>query len=58
VTTGTTALADLLGLLPPGSSADQDGELVVGGCRLADLAAAWGTPLYLIEEAAPGGLTA
>jgi diaminopimelate decarboxylase len=50
VTTETTALADLLGLFPPGSSVDLDGELVVGGCRLADLAAAWGTPLYVIEE--------
>jgi len=50
VTTETTALANLLGLFPPGSSVDPDGELVVGGCRLADLAAAWGTPLYVIEE--------
>ena len=50
MTTETTALANLLGLFPPGSSVDPDGELVVGGCRLADLAAAWGTPLYVIEE--------
>jgi diaminopimelate decarboxylase len=50
VSTETTALADLLGLFPPGSSVDPDGELVVGGCRLADLAAAWGTPLYVVEE--------
>jgi diaminopimelate decarboxylase len=50
VTTGSTALEDLLGLFPPGSSVDPDGELVVGGCRLADLAAAWGTPLYVVEE--------
>jgi diaminopimelate decarboxylase len=50
VTTETTALTDLLGLFPPGSSVDPDGELVVGGCRLADLAAAWGTPLYVVEE--------
>jgi diaminopimelate decarboxylase len=50
VSTDTTALADLLGLFPPGLSVDPDGELVVGGCRLADLAAAWGTPLYVVEE--------
>jgi diaminopimelate decarboxylase len=48
----TTDLADLLGLFPPGSSVGPDGELVVGGCRLAELAAKWGTPLYVIEEAA------
>ncbi len=42
---------DILGLFPPGSRVDSDGELVVGGCRLADLAAEWGTPLYVIDEA-------
>jgi diaminopimelate decarboxylase len=52
VTTEIAALADLLGLFPPGSRVDPDGELVVGGCRLADLAATWSTPLYLIDEAA------
>ena len=52
MTTDTAAIADLLGLFPPASRVDPDGELVVGGCRLADLAATWGTPLYLIEEAA------
>jgi diaminopimelate decarboxylase len=52
VTTEIAALADLLGLFPPASTVDPDGELVVGGCRLADLAATWGTPLYLVEEAA------
>jgi len=45
VTTEIAALADLLGLFPPGSRVDLDGELVVGGCRLADLAATWSTPL-------------
>jgi diaminopimelate decarboxylase len=44
-----TAL-DILGLFPPGSAVDPDGELVVGGCRLADLAARWGTPLYVVAE--------
>jgi diaminopimelate decarboxylase len=41
---------DILGLFPPGSAVDPDGELVVGGCRLADLAARWGTPLYVVAE--------
>jgi diaminopimelate decarboxylase len=52
VTTETTAPADLLGLFPPGSAVDPDGELVVGGCRLADLAARWGTPLFVVAEEA------
>jgi len=48
----TTAAADILGLFPPGSAVDPDGELVVGGCRLADLAAHWGTPLFVVAEEA------
>ena len=47
-----TTTTDILGLFPPGSSVDPDGELVVGGCRLADLAARWGTPLYVVAEQA------
>lgn len=52
MTADLAAAADLLGLFPPGSTVGPDGELVVGGCRLADLAAQWGTPLYVIEEGA------
>jgi diaminopimelate decarboxylase len=48
----TAPAADLLGLFPPGSHLDADGELVVGGCRLTDLAAAWGTPLYVLDDEA------
>src|SRR5580692_4884889 len=48
----TATTADILGLFPPGSSVDPDGELVVGGCRLADLAARWGTPLYVVADGA------
>jgi diaminopimelate decarboxylase len=55
VTTHTTAQPDILGLFPPGSRLDPDGELVVGGCRLADVAGAWGTPLLVIDE---GGVRA
>ena len=51
MTTDTTALPDILGLFPPGSRLDPDGQLVVGGCRLADLADTWGTPLFVIDEA-------
>ena len=51
MTTAAGSTTDLLGLFPPGSRVDADGELVVGGCRLADLAAEWGTPLYVIDEA-------
>jgi diaminopimelate decarboxylase len=46
----TTTTPDILGLFPPGSSVDPDGELVVGGCRLANLAARWGTPLFVVAE--------
>jgi diaminopimelate decarboxylase len=52
MTTTAGSATELLGLFPPGSQVDADGELVVGGCRLADLAAEWGTPLYVIDEAA------
>jgi len=48
----TDEAAALLGLFPPGSRLDNDGELVVGGCRLADLAATWGTPLYVLDDQA------
>ncbi|HTT52077.1 MAG TPA: diaminopimelate decarboxylase [Streptosporangiaceae bacterium] len=52
MTMATGSPAGLLGLFPPGSRVGADGELVVGGCRLADLAARWGTPLYVVDEAA------
>src|ERR1700683_5091678 len=48
----STTSDELLGLFPPGSRLDPDGERVVGGCRLADLAAAWGTPLFVIDDEA------
>src|SRR5215469_4899032 len=47
-----TTAADVLGLFPPGSAVDPAGELTVGGCGLADLAARWGTPLYVVAEEA------
>jgi diaminopimelate decarboxylase len=50
--TQEATITDIVGLFPPGSSVDPDGELVVGGCRLADLAGRWGTPLYVVAEQA------
>lgn len=55
MTTTAGSPAELLSLFPPGSRVDADGELMVGGCRLADLAAEWGTPLYVIDEAGVRG---
>lgn len=43
-------LDDVLGLFPPGTRVDVDGSLVIGGCRVEDLAAAFGTPAYVIDE--------
>ncbi|MEU6115153.1 diaminopimelate decarboxylase [Streptomyces sp. NPDC047117] len=44
--------ADLVDLFPTGSHLDRDGELVVGGCRLTDLAERFGTPAVIVDEAA------
>jgi diaminopimelate decarboxylase len=40
----------LLGLFPPQTREDHDGMLVVGGCRLDDLAAEYGTPVMVVAE--------
>jgi diaminopimelate decarboxylase len=45
-------VSDVLDLFPPGAAVDGDGELVVGGCRLRDLAAEFGTPAYVVDEGA------
>ncbi|MET4429391.1 diaminopimelate decarboxylase [Mycolicibacterium sp. 624] len=42
--------ADLLGLFPPGSRVADDGALVVGGCRLEDIAAEFGTPVIVVSR--------
>lgn len=44
--------AELLGLFPPGTTQDADGTLMVGGCRLDDLAAAHDTPVMVVDEGA------
>ncbi len=43
---------ELLELFPPGSRLDGDGTVVVGGCRLDEVAAQFGTPVIVVDEAA------
>ncbi|WP_293234265.1 diaminopimelate decarboxylase [Mycolicibacterium sp.] len=43
---------DVIDLFPPGTRTDADGTLVVGGCRLDDLAAEFGTPVMVVDEVA------
>ena len=40
----------LVGLFPPGTRMDSDGTLMVGGCRLDDVAAQFGTPAIVVAE--------
>lgn len=47
-----TGTDDLVGLFPPGTSLDGDGTLMVGGCRLDDLAHEYGTPVLVVDEVA------
>jgi len=47
--TGTDEPA--LEVFPPGTGRAADGVLVVGGCRVDELAAAYGTPALLVDEA-------
>jgi diaminopimelate decarboxylase len=48
--TGPTA-EDLLDLFPASTTRADDGTIVVGGCRLDELADRYGTPAYVIDEA-------
>lgn len=41
-----------LSLYPEGTTLDENGRLVVGGCVVADLAEQFGTPAYVIDEGA------
>src|SRR5436305_889475 len=45
-------MSDLVDLFPPGAAVDDAGDLVVGGCRLRDLAGEFGTPAYVVDEGA------
>ena len=42
--------ADLLDLFPPGTTRAEDGTIVVGGCRLDEIAERYGTPAYVVDE--------
>ncbi len=42
----------LIDLFPTGTRLDTDGVLVVGGCRLDEVAGRFGTPAYLVDEVA------
>ncbi|MDT5183458.1 MAG: diaminopimelate decarboxylase, partial [Mycobacterium sp.] len=41
---------ELLGLFPPGTELADDGTLVIGGCRLDDVAEKFGTPAIVVSE--------
>ncbi len=41
---------DVLTLFPPGTGTDDDGTLVVGGCRLDEVADRFGTPAIVVAE--------
>jgi diaminopimelate decarboxylase len=45
-------MSPLLELFPLGSATDADGMLVIGGCRVDDLAAEFGTPVLVVAEEA------
>ncbi|MGX9792078.1 diaminopimelate decarboxylase [Mycobacterium sp. MMS18-G62] len=46
----TSETEELIGLFPPGTRLDGDGTLVVGGCRLDDVAEQFGTPAIVVAE--------
>ncbi|HEY5877460.1 MAG TPA: diaminopimelate decarboxylase [Nakamurella sp.] len=45
-------MSDVLDLFPPGSRADVDGMVLIGGCRADELAADYGTPALVVDESA------
>ena len=47
---GCRGLDALLSLFPPGTDADDDGMLRIGGCRADALAAEFGTPVMVVAE--------
>ncbi len=46
----TAQAHELIGLFPPGTRTDGDGTLMVGGCRLDDVAQQFGTPAIVVSE--------
>jgi diaminopimelate decarboxylase len=47
-----TGVDELVGLFPPGTRLADDGMLVVGGCRLDEIAGEFGTPVLVVAEQA------
>jgi diaminopimelate decarboxylase len=47
-----TGVDELVGLFPPGTRLDDDGMLIVGGCRLDQLATDYETPVLVVAEEA------
>jgi diaminopimelate decarboxylase len=43
-------MADLLELFPAGSGLDDDGTVLIGGCRADDLVEEFGTPALVVDE--------
>ncbi|MDQ1123476.1 diaminopimelate decarboxylase [Microbacterium trichothecenolyticum] len=53
LSSSVTSPSDIdLSLYPPGTSLDPAGRLMVGGCAVADVAAEYGTPAYVLDEGA------
>jgi diaminopimelate decarboxylase len=50
MTTPSDAREAILQLFASGTRCDANGELLLGGCRSSDLAAAFGTPALIIDE--------
>jgi diaminopimelate decarboxylase len=50
VTVTSPTATDLLDLFPPGATRAEDGTIVVGGCRLDEIAERYGTPAYVVDE--------
>ncbi|MFJ3582986.1 diaminopimelate decarboxylase [Streptomyces sp. NPDC090127] len=51
----TTTGHPVLGLFPEGSHQDENGQLVVGGCHLGEVAERFGTPALVVDETALRG---
>jgi diaminopimelate decarboxylase len=47
-----TDVDEIVGLFPPGARLADDGMLVIGGCRLDELASTYGTPVLAVDEEA------
>lgn len=48
----TSTAPEILQLFPADTQLDEDGMIMVGGCRLGDIAAEFGTPTMVVDESA------